>query len=116
MSLASDLVGADIMSGDPDAVWLLATRMTNLADDVNTMRDKFTARYLGGIWEGEAFEAFATTLEDVPKDLEKVGTSYTMASRALHRYQHSARGSSAQRARSREAVDGRGVTGERRRR
>ena len=74
------------MSGDPDAVWLLATRMTNLAGDVNTMRDKFTARYLGGIWEGEAFEAFATTLEDVPKDLEKVGTSYTMASRALHRF------------------------------
>lgn len=86
MSLATDLVGTEIMSGDPDAVSLLAKRMSNLAHDVNGMRDKFSARYLGGIWEGEAFEAFATTLEDVPKDLEKVGTSYSMASNALDRF------------------------------
>lgn len=86
MSLARDLVGAEIMSGDPGAVSLLARRMSHLAEDVNGMRDKFTARYLGGIWEGEAFEAFAKTLEDVPKDLEKVGTSYGMASHALSAY------------------------------
>ena len=64
------------MSGDPGAVSLLARRMSHLAEDVNAMRDKFSARYLGGIWEGEAFEAFARTLENVPRDLEKVGTSY----------------------------------------
>jgi uncharacterized protein YukE len=83
VSLASDLVGTEIMSGDPDAVSLLAKRMSHLAHDVNAMRDKFSARYLGGIWQGPAFEAFADTLEDVPKDLEKVSTSYTMASSAL---------------------------------
>lgn len=86
MSLAADLVGADIMSGDPASVSLLARRMSNLANDVGAMRDRFNARYLGGIWEGEAFEAYARTLEDVPKDLEKVGTSYAMASRAVAAY------------------------------
>lgn len=86
MSSAADLVGADIMSGDPDAVSLLATRMSNLAHDVDAMRDKFSARYLGGIWTGAAFDAFAKTLEDVPKDLAKVGTSYTMAASAVRSY------------------------------
>lgn len=87
MSLASDLVGNEIMGGDPDAVSLLARRMSNLAHDIDAMRDKFSAQYLGGIWQGPAFNAFADTLEDVPKDLDKVSASYTKASSALDSYQ-----------------------------
>jgi uncharacterized protein YukE len=86
VSVASDLVGADIMGGDPDSVSLLARRMSNLATDVEAMRDKFSAQYLGGIWTGEAFEAFAKTLEDVPADLAKVSTSYSMAANAVGAY------------------------------
>lgn len=86
MSRATDLVGSDVMSGDPQAVSLLARRMSRLARDVDAMHGRFDVRHLGGMWTGEAFEAFAQTLQDVPRDLTKVSTSYSMAGDALSAY------------------------------
>ena len=40
----------------------------------------------GGLWRGEAADAFRHRLEDLPRDLDRAAEAYGLASRALTRF------------------------------
>jgi len=78
-------------AGDPDAVAMLASRLSQAADDVDGLRSTFGAPGLHGAWDGAASDAFRAAVGEVSPELDKVVASYGHASSALSAYAGSLR-------------------------
>lgn len=86
MTSVADVAGPQLANGDAAQVKQLARRMRTLADDAETIRRRLTPERLRTTWSGNAAEAFAGDVAQVPADLAKVRDSYALAADALGSY------------------------------
>ena len=85
------ILGANAISGDPAGMDGLAQKLAEAEHDASDVRAKLAPANLKATWSGPAAEAFAATIGDVPKNLEKVVVSCRAARVAIQDYSASLR-------------------------
>jgi uncharacterized protein YukE len=76
-------MGEITIPGDPSGLSGLASQFGSAADAIGQVHGRVSANGLQGSWSGKAAEAFSSTVEKVPPELEKVVQAFSDAGRAI---------------------------------
>lgn len=80
------MLGDNAIPGDPGALQTLSSQLRATAGQVADIRGRFAGRGTGAHWSGRAAEAFRSSLNELPGELDKLYGSYTVAADAIGAY------------------------------
>jgi uncharacterized protein YukE len=86
MDVGSPILGGAAIPGDPEGLRAIASRLQAARTDVESVRGRVAANGLQGAWSGSAAEAFRSSLDRLPAELETVASVFAGASNSINSF------------------------------